>query len=82
MHTDLFIGNEYVAAAGHGRFDVINPATEDVLADVALGDVADVDNAVRRARACFISDEWQGMSTPEARDDPGPRGRPAPGAAG
>jgi aldehyde dehydrogenase (NAD+) len=62
MHTDLFINNEYRPAAAGKRFDVINPATEEVMAQVAEGETADVDAAVLAARTCFNSDAWQKMS--------------------
>jgi aldehyde dehydrogenase (NAD+) len=62
MHTDLFINNEYRPALSGRRFDVINPATEEIVGAVAEGDAADVDNAVGAARACFNSDTWQKMS--------------------
>ena len=40
----------------HGTpFDVINPATEEVVAQTMLGSPADVDRAVRAARAAFTS---------------------------
>ena len=35
MKTDLFINNEWRAAASGNRFDVINPATEETVAEVA-----------------------------------------------
>ena len=62
MKTDLFINNEWRPAASGKRFPVENPATEEVIAEVALGDAADVDNAVLAARACFESDAWRGLS--------------------
>jgi len=62
MHTDLFINNEYRPAGAGKRFDVVNPATEEVIAQVAEGDAADVDNAVAAARACLNSEAWQKMS--------------------
>ena len=62
MRTDLFIDNAWAPAASGRRFDVINPATEEVLASVAEGDAADVDRAVAAARACFDSKEWRGLS--------------------
>ncbi len=62
MRTDLFINNEWRPAASGKRFPVVNPATEEVIAQVALGDVADVDTAVAAARACFDSDAWRGLS--------------------
>ena len=62
MRTDLFINNEWRPAASGKRFPVENPATEELLADVALGDAADVDSAALAARACFESDGWRGLS--------------------
>jgi aldehyde dehydrogenase (NAD+) len=62
VRTDLFINNEWRPAASGKRFPVTNPATEEVIAQVALGDVADVDNAVAAARTCFDSDGWRGTS--------------------
>ncbi|MFZ2013799.1 MAG: aldehyde dehydrogenase family protein [Nocardioides sp.] len=45
----LFVGGEFVD--GHGRaFKTISPATEEVLAEVAEADEADVDLAVKAAR--------------------------------
>src|ERR1700752_1492574 len=51
---------------GHGRasksartFQTINPATEEVIADVAEGDAADIDLAVRAARRAFDSGPWR-----------------------
>ena len=62
MKTDLFINNEWRPAASGKRFPVVNPATEEVIADVAAGDAGDVDNAVRAAKACFESQAWREMS--------------------
>ncbi|HEY6785551.1 MAG TPA: aldehyde dehydrogenase family protein [Gemmatimonadales bacterium] len=62
MKTDLFINNEWRPALSGKRFPVENPATEEIIADVAQGDAADADNAVKAARACFESDAWRGMS--------------------
>ena len=62
MRTDLFIANEWRPAQSGRRFPVENPATEEILAEVALGDAADVDAAVRAARTCFESDAWRGLS--------------------
>ena len=62
MKTDLFIGNEFSPAASGKRAPVVNPATEEVIAEVAAGDAGDVDRAVRAARGCFESDAWRGLS--------------------
>jgi len=55
---DHFVGGEWRAAAS--RFDVFNPANEQVLAHVAQGTPADVDAAVAAARQAFAG--WS--STP------------------
>ena len=62
MKTDLFINNEWRPALSGKRFPVVNPATEEVIADVAAGDAADIDHAVAAARACFESAGWRDLS--------------------
>jgi aldehyde dehydrogenase (NAD+) len=62
VKTDLFINNEWRAATSGKRFPVVNPATEEVIAEVAAGDAADADNAVRAAKACFESSAWRDLS--------------------
>jgi acyl-CoA reductase-like NAD-dependent aldehyde dehydrogenase len=54
-----------VPAASGDRFAVINPATEEVIAQVAKADAADVDAAVQAARTCFESDGWQNLNARE-----------------
>jgi succinate-semialdehyde dehydrogenase/glutarate-semialdehyde dehydrogenase len=49
--TDLFIGGKWRPATGGGRFDVLDPATEKVLASVADAGVADAIAAVDAAAA-------------------------------
>jgi aldehyde dehydrogenase (NAD+) len=49
----LFIGGEWVAPAGTGTIEVINAATEEVMARIPAGTAADVDRAVAAARAAF-----------------------------
>jgi len=61
FRNQLFIGNEWRAAASGRTMPVVNPATEDVLSEVAAADAGDVDAAVRAARACFESDAWRSM---------------------
>src|SRR5256886_10096033 len=65
VRTDLFINNEWRPAASGKRFPVENPATEEVLAQVAAGDAADVDAAVKAARGGFGNDAWRGPSHPK-----------------
>src|SRR5262245_36672935 len=51
--TNLFIGGEWREASDRRRFDVIDPATEQVLASVADGTVADAVAAVDAAAAAL-----------------------------
>ena len=46
----LFIDNEFVEPAEGQYFDTVNPATEELLASVALATDADVIRAVKAAR--------------------------------
>ena len=66
MHTDLFIGGKYVGASRGQRFADIEPATENELAQVALGDAVDVDRAVAAARDAADRGPWPRMNA-EAR---------------
>src|ERR1700676_272183 len=50
---DLLIDGKRVPAASGRYFETLNPATEQVLARVAEADAADIDAAVRSARAAF-----------------------------
>jgi aldehyde dehydrogenase (NAD+) len=56
----LFINGEFVDSEGGASFKTINPATEEVLADVAEASAADVDRAVAAARAAFAG-SWGRM---------------------
>lgn len=49
----LFIDGQWCAPATPARLDVINPATEQVIAQVAAAGPTDVDRAVRAARTAF-----------------------------
>ena len=51
----FYINGAWVAPLGDARLDVENPATEEIVAQVALGSVADADRAVDAARAAFDS---------------------------
>jgi aldehyde dehydrogenase (NAD+) len=56
----LYIGGAFREPADGGSFKTVNPATEEVLAEVAEAGPADVDAAVAAARAAFL-DVWQPM---------------------
>ncbi len=64
-HTQCFINGAWVPAKSGKTFETVNPATEEVLAEVAEGDAADVDAAVQAARAALESGPWSRM---DARD--------------
>jgi acyl-CoA reductase-like NAD-dependent aldehyde dehydrogenase len=49
-HYGLFIGGEFVESQDGKPFKTVNPATEEVLAEVTAGGPRDVDRAVRAAR--------------------------------
>jgi aldehyde dehydrogenase (NAD+) len=49
----LFIDGEFVESADGGAFKSVNPASEEVLAEVAEAGAADVDAAVRAARTAY-----------------------------
>ena len=61
---ELLINNQWQPAASGKTMDVINPATEDVIAAVPAADRADVDAAVAAARAA-LSGPWSKMSARE-----------------
>jgi aldehyde dehydrogenase (NAD+) len=65
QHTKCFINGKWVNAASGKTFDTINPATEEVIAQVAEGDSADVDLAVAAARDALETGPWSRM---DARD--------------
>jgi succinate-semialdehyde dehydrogenase/glutarate-semialdehyde dehydrogenase len=64
METDLFIGGKWIPS--HDRFDVLDPATGDVIASVADGSVDDAIAAVDAAAAAGPS--WA-ATAPRARSE-------------
>ena len=52
---DFYIDGQWVKSSGTETVDVINPATEQSVAEISLGDSADVDRAVSAARKAFES---------------------------
>ena len=62
----LLIDGKPVDAKSGKTFKSVNPATEEVLVEIAEGDAADVDVAVASARKAFESAGWTNMS-PHAR---------------
>jgi len=64
--TDLYINGTFVPGSENNRFDVINPATEQVLASVASAELADADLALDAAEAAMA--EWAAR-TPRQRSE-------------
>ncbi len=62
-HTDLYINGTWRAGADAQRFDVLNPATEEVLASVASAELADADLALDAAEAAMA--DWAARSPRE-----------------
>lgn len=61
-YTKIFINNEWHNSCSGKKFPVINPATEEKICDVEEGDKADVDKAVKAARAAFqLGSPWRRM---------------------
>jgi len=58
-----FINGRYCSSGSTDRFDNINPATEKRLCEVAVGNAADVDSAVRVARRRFDEGCWSRLTS-------------------
>lgn len=61
---DLFIGGKFVKPGSGKYFKTINPATEEVIAEVAEADEADVDKAVKAAQEAY-DNVWSKMHPAE-----------------
>jgi betaine-aldehyde dehydrogenase len=66
MLTQMWINGEFVESASQQRFDVINPATEEVIATVPRGNAADAEKAVAAANAAFKS--WRKLGSLDVKD--------------
>ena len=65
-YTDLFIDGAFVPGAQNSRFDVLNPATEEVLASVASAEIEDADRALDAAERAMV--DWAAR-TPRERSE-------------
>jgi aldehyde dehydrogenase (NAD+) len=63
--TKMLINGKWCDSKSGKTFETINPATEEVITQVAEGDAADIDLAVKAARKAFESGPWRNM---DARD--------------
>jgi phenylacetaldehyde dehydrogenase len=61
----MLINGKWVDAASGKTFPTYNPATGEVLAQIAEGDKEDVDRAVGAARAAFDTGPWRRMTVSE-----------------
>jgi len=57
-HQQHYIGGQFVSSAAGRTFDIVNPATEEVVTTASRGDGADIDRAVKAARDAFDGGEW------------------------
>jgi succinate-semialdehyde dehydrogenase/glutarate-semialdehyde dehydrogenase len=64
--TDLYINGQWREGAEKARFDVMNPATEEIITSVASAEIADADAAMDAAEAAMA--EWAAR-TPRARSE-------------
>ena len=62
---DAWIGNESVAARSGETFEKTSPVDGRSLAQVAAGDTADVDDAVKSARKAFEAGVWSALAPRE-----------------
>ena len=53
-----YINGQWVSSASGKTFPVFDPSTEEIIAQVAASDSADVERAVKAARAAFDSGPW------------------------
>src|SRR5262245_52519659 len=63
----MLINGKWVDSASGKTFQTLNPATGGVLAEVAEGDLEDINRAVSAARAAFDNGPWRRKMTPADR---------------
>src|SRR5271169_883532 len=61
LATKILIDNRWVDSVSGKTFPVVNPSTGEEICQVAEADSADVDQAVRAARAAFEKGAWRKM---------------------
>ena len=57
----MYVGGEWIAAAGGKAFDTVDPGSGKRLASIAAGDGSDVDRAVQAARKAFERSGWAAL---------------------
>ncbi|PRY22562.1 gamma-glutamyl-gamma-aminobutyraldehyde dehydrogenase [Aliiruegeria haliotis] len=68
LPTTAFVDGVYRPAASGATFETINPATGEVLAEIAACGAEDVDFAVGKAREAFEDGRWSKRAPPERKD--------------
>jgi gamma-glutamyl-gamma-aminobutyraldehyde dehydrogenase len=64
---EAYIDGAFRRAASGETFASVNPATEQVIADIAAGGAADIDAAVASARRAFEAGDWSRSAPAERR---------------
>ncbi len=64
-HYQMYIDGRWTDAASGETYDVVDPASEEVIARVPKGGVADAEEAVRAARDAFDNGPWPKMKAVE-----------------
>ncbi|MEH6453645.1 MAG: aldehyde dehydrogenase family protein [Psychromonas sp.] len=62
MNTQHYINGQWTASSPTNTFAVIDPATEQVIANIAAGQQQDIDLAVAAAREAFDNGPWPKLS--------------------
>lgn len=65
-HTDLYINGQWIPGSTNTRFDVFNPATEELITTVASAEIEDANAALDAAEVAMK--EWSAR-TPRARSE-------------
>ena len=65
IQSKLFINGQFVDSIGGKNFDVINPATEEVIGQAVAASKDDVNLAVQSARHAFDKGEWRKINAYE-----------------
>ena len=65
MNKKHYINGTWVSPATSETFSVINPATEELIAEIPAGNSVDIDAAVKAARTAFDQGPWPRLSGTE-----------------
>jgi aldehyde dehydrogenase (NAD+) len=64
--STFFVDGKFIAPAGAGRLNVVNPANLEIVGSVPVSEPSDIDRAVGAARAAFDHGPW-GRTSPQER---------------